>query len=256
MPLSPNIALHFRDSLRTARADALRDSEAFEGIVFAVERLGQFLVQGKAMGLHRVAPMIRELVANGPLALAMAQTTCRIHTPFEAVYDLVREARNSAFHEGAYARHLTARSVELALILEDALMAHMNHVGDFMVQGMVVASAWQPVSFVRQTMLTNAFSFLPVWLTIEEKEHWFLVSDHAIATYLRGAEGPPQRKTRLATALETAVASKELQVEKAFVCTPDSLVSEVLVASNGLPVLIHGGRESELIGIAAPHDLL
>jgi hypothetical protein len=41
--LNREVALHFRDQLREARALALRDSEAFDEILFVFERLGAYL---------------------------------------------------------------------------------------------------------------------------------------------------------------------------------------------------------------------
>jgi len=39
--------LYFRDQLRSARATALRDSEAFDEIIFVLERLGEYLSDEK-----------------------------------------------------------------------------------------------------------------------------------------------------------------------------------------------------------------
>jgi hypothetical protein len=256
MSLTKEVALHFRDAFRAGREAALRDSEAFEEIVFVVERLGRYLTLGRVVGLGSAGPAIRQLTADGPLAVAMSKSKSRIHTPFDATYDLMRNGRNSAFHEGAYARHLTVKSVELALILEDALMATMSHVGDFMVQGIVIARPWQPISYVRQIMLTNGFSFLPGWFSVDGSQGWKLISDHAVASYLREAASSAERASRLAETLENAVAVGALRLDQPLVCTPDTPVASVLAESRGLPVLIHGGDERELIGIATAHDLL
>jgi CBS-domain-containing membrane protein len=55
-------------------------------------------------------------------------------------------------------------------------------VADFMVKSVVLVERWQPVAHARQLMLTHSFSFLPVYL-----ERWRLVSETAVARYLRGA---------------------------------------------------------------------
>jgi len=43
---------------------------------------------------------------------------------FTALYESVRKARNAAVHEGALARHLAVHALEMALVLEDALMTN------------------------------------------------------------------------------------------------------------------------------------
>lgn len=253
--LSTEAARYFRDRIREARAAALKDAEAFLGIVVAIEGLGRFL-EGRRVGeFGNVRGQIAKLVDGSPLARATEATDRRIHTPFAAAYDLVRQGRNSALHEGAYARHLTAKSVELALVVEDALTMKLNHIGDFMVQGVLTASPWQPLSFVRQTMLSNSFSYLPVWMKVAGRDGWWLVSDYALASHLRSIDGAG-RQERLAATLEDAVGRGALRLDMPLVCSPDLPVAEALAGGNGLPVLICGAREQDLIGIATPYDLL
>jgi hypothetical protein len=80
-----------------------------------------------------------------------------IHVPFPLLYGIVKDARNEALHQGAFARHLTVHAIELSLVLEDAMRRSFENpvVGDFMVRNPVCAELWQPLSFVRQQMLTN-----------------------------------------------------------------------------------------------------
>jgi hypothetical protein len=65
-------------------------------------------------------------------------------------------------HQGAFARRLTGHAIELSLVLEDALRRSLDSpvVGDYMVRGPICAEPWQPISFIRQRMLANSFSFL------------------------------------------------------------------------------------------------
>jgi len=109
----------FSDELREARENALRDSEAFDGIVHVVERLGSFL-RGKITHLEEIPGQRPDL-----------------HVPFSLLYKLVREARNDALHQGAFARRLTGHAIELSLVLEDALRRSLESpvVGDYMVRG-------------------------------------------------------------------------------------------------------------------------
>ena len=61
------------------------------------------------------------------------------HSQFIMKYEIVREARNAALHEGALARHLTVNAVELSLVLEEAIMSRCYRVGDFMVRNPMCA---------------------------------------------------------------------------------------------------------------------
>ena len=106
--------------------------------------------------------------SSSPLAEQIPSLLPEWHAPFASLYDLVREARNDALHVGAFARHLTRHAIELSLVLEDALMAEAVVARDFMVEGPICASAWQPLSSIRSTMLANSFSYLPVILKLSK----------------------------------------------------------------------------------------
>ena len=164
--MDKDVALYFRDALRTARAEALRDSESFEGIVFAIERLGSLLSKRRA-NLRRYEPFLTVLARNSPLAETLPASCPGYHTSVDRLFTLVRQGRNSALHEGAYARNLTANAFELALVLEDALLDGHSQIGSFMVRTPVCAFPWQPLGFIRQQMLANSFSFLPVQVNID-----------------------------------------------------------------------------------------
>lgn len=104
--LEPHAALHFRDPLREARLIALRDAEAFEHIVFVLERIGIHLT-GRIGDLGKYQDAIAQCALQSPLAYDIPATARDWHTTFDGLYDLVRNGRNDALHEGAFARHLT-----------------------------------------------------------------------------------------------------------------------------------------------------
>src|SRR5262249_32601868 len=146
-------ALSFADQLRGAREAAIKDGEAFDVVIHAAERLGSFL-NGAIGDLgkyeDKLAELFQESDNNGPI------------TPFSLLFDLVRDARNDALHQGAFARHLTVHAIELALRLEDALRKRLPAiVENYMVRNPVCAELWQPISLIRQQMLANSFSFMP-----------------------------------------------------------------------------------------------
>src|SRR5258708_23556055 len=172
--ITTEIVLHFRDNLREARALALRHAEAFEDIVFVMERLGAVL-EGRMSDLGKYRETIQNIAARSPMAVEVPSMLPELHSTFEARYEMVRKARNMALHEGALARHLTTNAVELSPVLEEALMNGHHRAGDFMVKNPVCAYLWQPLSFIRQTMLVNSFTYLPVAAGEGERASWRMI---------------------------------------------------------------------------------
>ena len=247
-------AVHFRDALRASRASALRDSEAFDEILFAIERIGQFL-NPKAQGLKAYEPQLKK-IAHRAFPADVERRLSPVLLTFDRLYALVRTARNSAVHTGAFARHLTTHSIELAIRIEDGLMAESDTVGDFMVRTVIVAEDWQPLSLVRQSMLTNSYSYLPIWIANGGEARWWLLSDQGLASFLRDPDGKPSRKDRLALTLREAVGSGKLTLLEPKVSAPSYPVPRALAESRGLPILVTGEEPRQLLGIATPFDLL
>jgi hypothetical protein len=106
---------------------------------------------------------------------------------------------------------LTDHAVELSIILEDALMTQASKVSQFMVRSVVDAKPWHPVSYVRQQMLTHAFSYLPVWLG----DGWKLIPEYAVARLLRNAASNIARRQRLAALVSDSIADSSLELLEA-----------------------------------------
>jgi hypothetical protein len=252
--VNQEVALYFRDQLREARAVALKDAEAFEQLVFVVERIGVCLT-GSIAGLGPYAGPVAELADKSPLATAIPTLLPEWHAPFATLYNLVRQARNDALHEGAFARHLTSHAVELMIVLEDALMADAFGARDFMVRDPVCAMLWQPISSVRRSMLVNSFSFLPVAKHVNGAPRWSLLSDFSLASYLRAAKSSAERNKRLARPLDEAIEAGDVVLAEAPRCGPEDSVATILERSRGLPVLVVG-TDGDLRGIVTPFDVL
>jgi CBS domain-containing protein len=247
MKLDSKTAAYFREQFRESRAIALRDAEGFQEVLFTLERLGSYL-KGSIQDLGHYARDIQNVASTSPLADEIPARFPPWHSPFSRLYELVRDARNDALHQGAFARHLTRSAIQLALVLEDALMSSQNTAGDYMVRDPVCASLWQPLSFIRQQMLANSFTYLPVW----RPRQWELISDYSLARYLRG----DARRTRLASTLEDAV-NDGLRLDGVTTCFTDSPVNDLLEKSEGKPVLVVDREQTErLVGIVTPFDLL
>jgi len=250
MELTSETSVYFRNQFREARATALRDAEGFQEILFVLERFGVYL-SGKVRNLGKYKTPISKVASESPLAEYVPTRHESWHLRFSDLYELVREARNDALHQGAFARHLTNNAIQLALVLEDALMNDSTSTADYMVREPVCASIWQPLSFIRQQMLVNSFTYLPV-LPTEGSTNWLFVADFHIAEYLRKGD----RKDRLAKTLKEAV-DDQLSLEQASTCYPSTPISDVLEISKGKPVIVvEEEHPKRLLGIVTPFDLL
>jgi hypothetical protein len=265
LEISREAALSFRDQLREARLKAQADAEAFDGIVFVLERLGCYL--RKAQGdLGRYRPYIIGLASCSALFHAAPDASLEPHTPFPVLYDRVKVARNSKMHGGDSARIATQHADQLAQVLEDALMrpnGQNNHdqVGDFMARNPTCAALWHPLNFIRQAMLANSFSYLPVNTGTEAKASWQLVSDRELVKYLRLRPDGVLLRSLLVQRLEQALTGNgpELVLIEAQTCGPSNAVKQVLADRpdwDGRPILVTRGNSHELLGILTPYDLL
>jgi hypothetical protein len=240
-----------RDELRTARAAVLRDAEAITQMLFALERVGA-IITGRLGTLGSYQPRLAEVGKRSALAKEVPEKYPALHVGFGSLYRLVLDARNDAMHQGAYARHLAQHAIELSLILEDAFMNGSNCISDYMVKSPLCAELWQPVSLIRQQMLSNSFSFLPVFL---DSHTWKVVSDCGLAKWLRTQSNDGERRKRLNATLKEALESG-LGLLNPIPADRATTVSEVLLRAeaDGRPILVTEGEQ--LLGIATPYDLL
>jgi hypothetical protein len=120
-----------------------------------------------------------------------------------------------------------------------------------MVRGVKCASLWQPVSFARQQMLANSFSYLPLSIQRDGQSAWHLLSDTNIAKYLQR-----DRKLHLAKSVEEAI-KDGLEVEHTQCCFVDDTVAHALDIFDGKPLIIVDKKKPDLlIGIVTSFDLL
>lgn len=142
--LSEEQRIYFRDLFRNARSVALKDAEGFGATLFALERFGRFLSK-REMDLGKYQACISDRAKDSPLAQMIPGMWPEFHTSFADLYEHLRAARNSAFHEGAVARHVTSHAVLVSIVLEDALMNNQHRIGDFMVRMPACACMWHPL---------------------------------------------------------------------------------------------------------------
>lgn len=231
--------------LRDARALMLSDAEAFHEAAMTLERVGQVLC-GKmrnGLGAYRdelIALATREQTSNSSAVVRLFET--------------VREARNMAVHEGAWARHLGGRLVDLFLILEQAIMDNMKCAGDIMVRQSVVAELWQLIAHVRQAMLANSFSSLPVFVD----NQWQIVTDLMVMRFLRDAGSKEDRNKRSSKTLGAAIQDGDIVPMQAKCYAPATKIEDIAAAMDQGVVLITEGDSSapRLVGILSAFDLL
>jgi len=119
--------------------------------------------------------------------------------------------------------------------IEDALMNGNDRIGDWMVPNPVCAELWQPVSFIRQTILENSFSYLPINTTPEAVPAWRLISDLDVARYLRCSASAAEREERLVKPLTEALGSIGIQLQETILCQPTDSVRAVLITGMDHP---------------------
>jgi hypothetical protein len=251
---------HFLDELRQARLAAQKDAEAFDQLLFVFERLGCYrLAEVTSLGDYRASllALAEESALGGPLP----EQVVPWHSDKSDLYALVNQARNDALHQGAGARHLTEHAIELALLFEDALMngtVPMTKLPDIMVRSPVTAEPWQPVSFVRQVMLTNSFSALPIFF----EHRWWVITDARVAAFLRqGQPNKAQRSERLCKTIEEV--GTQLLTPAVIEQPPYADISDDFVAKlDGSIILVCGADRQgndpspPLLGIVTAFDIL
>jgi hypothetical protein len=231
--------------LRDARALILRDAEAFHEAAMSLEHVGQVLRGKIENGLGGYRDELLDLAcADGRKD---PDETSRL-------FHVVKDARNMAVHEGAWARHLSSRLVDLFLILEEAILAKMTRVEDIMVRTPVIAEPWHMISHVRKSMLANSFSYLPLLLD----GAWRIVGDASVMRYLRTAPDETERRKRLASQVGPLVGAGQLPATLAIYCSPDDTLDQLLEKIRDQPVLVIQNPDSapRLLGLVMPFDLL
>ena len=261
--MDKKVALHFRDEFKKARDSALKDAEGYQQILFVLERMGSYLLKKKG-DLGKYKCCISKLVEqNCPSFLKPSND---YHIKFDRLYEMVRNGRNDALHQGAVARIMTSHSVQLSMLIEDTLMAVAmpEKISEYMVKNPVCAHEWQPISFIRQIMLENSFSHIPFYR--EEQKEWHVISDLDVAKiHQKEKLDEKDRAKWLMGTLKCWIKSQKITPREAKVVSPDKPVCEVLkcVDDKEWPVLVKrcNCKEKrcdcrELLGIVTPYDLM
>ncbi|MCB0768566.1 MAG: hypothetical protein KDB95_15260 [Flavobacteriales bacterium] len=177
------------------------------------------------------------------------------------LFHVVKDARNDAVHQGAWARHMAQHMVQLFLLFEEALLLKLMKrtdlfVADVMVTSPVIAEPWQLMTHVRSAMLANSFSYLPVKVKRGVRNKWMLLSDSAVLEwiYLKG-DIKDDRKDQLSMRLSAAL-DMGLRLEATRSIAHDRKLEDLLPKLKGhsRPVLVKKGRN--LVGLVTAFDII
>lgn len=215
----------------------LRDSEAFLAGAQVLEYVGQTISRKIKIGLRSYENEI----------WLLAKETGIDETEFRRVFGVIVTARNDAVHDGAWARHLSTRVVDLLLILEEGVTMKMNRVEDLMVRDPIRAEGWHLMNHLRKKMLESSFSHLPF---VDDQANWFLVSDVNLMLFMRA-----NPKSHLS--LSEAVQNGSLALVPAQTCHGEELIVDILTKTKQGPLLvIDDAKPTRLVGILTAFDLL
>ncbi len=247
--LTKNQRVEFLARLRDARALVLRDGESFREASTVLEHIGQVIGGRIGNGLKDHELAIVSLAKQAGQGDEESVTR---------LFNVVREARNKAVHDGAYARHLNGRLVDLLLLLEEAIMTNMDHVEDLMVRSPLSAEPWHLVSHVRKMMLANSFSCIPIFKCKAGKDRWMLLQDATLMHWIRSEPNKKKQKERLAMPVGEAITNHALAVKGAICCGRVATIGDLLPRMNDDPTLVTEKIDGEerLLGIITAFDLL
>jgi CBS domain-containing protein len=244
--LTPEQSVAFALEFKLARATALRDAEAFDQLLFAIERFGSYITRTND-GLADLKRAISQVASQSVFFEDAPRKWPGVHAHFDSLYESVRIGRNDALHQGSVARHLAQNAQELAMVLEDALMSNARTAADVMVRAPICAETWQPLSSIRRTMLLNSFSFLPYQKAMSD---WRLISDSSLVTFLGTRV---ERNKRLIMSLEEAMPAG-LKDSRPHLCASTTPIDEIAAAVDDIPYLVM--NDKHLLGIITAFDLL
>lgn len=261
--LTPSEIIYYRDRLRASRYCALADAEGFHEICFAIEALGLRLHK-KLKDLGTYKNELRELSTLSVSLTDLSKEHPSQFKTFDALFRIIRNARNDAMHSGIYARHATAAAIELSIGIEEALMKQATQNGDIetkvhdlMVKTPVTIESWSLVASARQLMLMHSFSFLPVKLN----RKWYLLSESNLTRYIKIDPNSKEKRTDekyiLSQSIQEASASG-LRLTKAELVKPSDNIYDLLTNEDyeQTRIWLVADGNNKLCGILTPFELM
>jgi hypothetical protein len=224
----------------------LADAEGADAAIFAIEHVGRF-VYGDEKPLETIGGALSWWVTR---RLGHSRVT-----QFNKKLDLLRRGRNDRMHKGFAARSLTRDAVAVVMMLEEALMFDWSkyQATDLMTPAPTTAKLWMTFGNVRDVLVENAFSQVPIFFD----GTWAVVSERTVAraALIARKRGDDLRNLRLEDSLPwdgSTMLAKELLVVVPTVA-PDALVLDLDMGSGC--VLVVRQNSQELLGIVTPSDI-
>ena len=116
----------------------------------------------------------------------------------------------------------------------------------------VEAEPWHPISYVRQQMLSHAFSYIP----IRYDNSWKFIPEYSIARHLRNAWGSVRRE-RLSASVSEVVEANNLELLQAHTVGPGEPITSTLDLIGERPLLVIDTEHAEaLVGLLTASDIL
>lgn len=163
-------------TIRNARYAVLANSEDWDSLFHAIENVSRLLIPQKQKN------KCLKIRLDFLFQIFEKQYNKEEKKNYERLSYLVRDDRNSAMHEGAQARKLVSRLLEYSGLIELGLMRNMsNTIKSYMVTEVTKAEVWHPLRLIRQNMLNNSYSWIPIF----NKGEWYLISDYSVARILK-----------------------------------------------------------------------
>ncbi|BDP42401.1 hypothetical protein DAETH_23700 [Deinococcus aetherius] len=233
--LPPEEAAYYLKLFRQARYKTLEDAEDFKSVCYALEEFGRRLTGAHQNGLGRYSVALKSFVGR------------HNKVEFDALFSVVKAARNDVSHQGVFARNLASKAAKLVTIIEEELYTMTTLVRHVMVEGVVFVQPFHTLSKVREIMLENSFSHLPVKIDNE----FLLISDHHIVKLWSASNLTSNQKY-----VEPLIALAQLpdlpSVGKIRESDP---VPTAYQTMQGLPLLVLDNNDNP-VGILTPFDLL
>lgn len=231
-------AAYYLKVFRQARYAALEDAENFREACFALEEFGCYLNGENTKSLRKYSTVLRNFVKS------------KRKQEFSILFDLVVEARNEAAHRGVFARNLSGKSVRLSLILEETLSDMAIKVKHLMTEGVIFAEEFSTLAKIREMMLENSFSYIPVKFS----EGYYLISDSIVSK--KWQELKNDDKKRYNTKISKIFSTKDLIPADGVLSEESKTIAYLKIRH--LPLLVFDGTHEnrKVVGILTPFDLL
>ena len=242
-----NAVLYYR-WLRAARIKAQDDSENWEILVQAFERIGQMEKGKQCNGLGAYKEFLIKIADDCYQGNEHAPL---YQTPPAVLFDLIKESRNSAIHTGFAARNLVRHCIDFSIHLEVSILPCMHKIKDIMIQGVEVAELNHPLGHIRKIMLSNSYCHLPV----RYKEDWFIVSDYKLANLCAMSTVMP-KELAVKSLRDLIEEDGDSLISRATIIAPQTAIEEARRIIKELPLLIAEKGNQHLLGIITAYDLL